>query len=171
MNPDLKNVHSYMRELALGALAHANWHVNYSHENRWTPELSVLQAAHAGELFIKARIAQEHPLLIFDQLPHRSVSAAGRLDFKDLFENGKTVQFFELPALLWAATGIALPDREHYVAFGKLRNAIQHFAPPQDVDVKAETHRFICSVLDPFITNVGGTSRSTATRTSSPTHI
>jgi hypothetical protein len=73
------------------------------------------------------------------------------LDFVDLFESGRTVQYFELPALLWAATGIEVPDREHYAAFGKLRNAIQHFAPPEAVDVHADTLRFIYGVIDPFI--------------------
>lgn len=60
-----ENVHEHMRGLGLGALAHANWHANRkSLENKYWSELSVLQASHAGELLIKARIAQEHPLLI-----------------------------------------------------------------------------------------------------------
>ena len=33
------------------------------------PELSVLQAAHAAEFLVKARIAEEHPLLVFERLP------------------------------------------------------------------------------------------------------
>jgi hypothetical protein len=151
MNPALRKVHENMRDLGLGALAHANWHANYAHDNRWTPELAVLQAAHAAELLIKARIAEEHPLLIFEQLPRQSQSPDGRLDFAALFESGRTVQYFELPALLWAATGIEIPDRGHYTVFGKLRNSIQHFAPPEGVDVHAETLRFIYGVIDPFI--------------------
>ena len=43
-----------MRALVLGALAHANWHANYmSFTNDYSPELSVVQTAHAGELLIK----------------------------------------------------------------------------------------------------------------------
>ena len=144
-----------MRDLGLGALAHANWHVNYSHDNRWTPELAVLQAAHAAELLIKARIAEEHPLLIFEKVPRHSQAPDGHLDFRDLFENGRTVEYAELPARLWAATGIDLPAREHYERFGKLRNAIQHFAPP-DQDVRDETRRFIYGVIDPFINHSWG---------------
>lgn len=61
-----------MLDLGLGALAHANRHAAYApmENHRW-PELSIIQAAHAAELLIKARIAQEHPLLIFEKLPSR----------------------------------------------------------------------------------------------------
>jgi len=150
LNPTLRDVHENMRDLGLGALAHANWHVNYSHDNRWTPELAALQAAHAAELLIKARIAEEHPLLIFERLPRQSHAPDGHLDFRDLFENGRALDYAELPARLWAATGIDLPERERYERFGRLRNAIQHFAPPHE-DVGNEVRQFIYGVIDPFI--------------------
>ncbi len=58
-----------IRDLGLGALAHANRLAAYAAtENSRAPDLSVLQAAHAAELFIKARIAQERPLLVFELL-------------------------------------------------------------------------------------------------------
>ena len=58
----INSIAAHMRALGLGALAHANWHANYmSFTNDYSPELSVVQAAHAGELLIKARIAaREH---------------------------------------------------------------------------------------------------------------
>lgn len=69
MNPALKDVWKHMLDLGLGALAHANRHAAYyDMENARWPDLSVIQAAHAAELIIKARIAEEHPLLIFEQL-------------------------------------------------------------------------------------------------------
>jgi hypothetical protein len=89
MNPALRKVHENIRGLGLGALAHANWHANYAHENRWTPELAVLQAAHAAELLIKARIAEEHPLLVFEKLPRQSQAPDGHLDFRD--QSGRPV--------------------------------------------------------------------------------
>src|SRR4029077_12809683 len=93
----VSDVWEHMRHLGLGALAHANRHAAYaSYENPRWPELSVLQAAHAAELLIKARIAQEHPLLIFDQLP-RSGSIGVTLDFDALFREGRTLQWPELP--------------------------------------------------------------------------
>lgn len=92
-----------MRELGLGALAHANNHAAYvnmeSEVARWS-DLSVLQAAHAAELLIKARIAQEHPLLIFEQLPRSGQAAGARLDMEDLFRQGRTIQWNDLPERL-----------------------------------------------------------------------
>ena len=70
MNPELESVYEHMLKLGLGALAHANYHSAYwAPENEEWGELSVLQAAHAAEILIKARIAQEHPLLIFEDFP------------------------------------------------------------------------------------------------------
>jgi hypothetical protein len=146
----LVRVHEHMLGLALGALAHANWHANYySMENEYWNELSVLQAVHAGEILIKARIAQEHPLLIFENLPKAKDDES--LSFRRLVEEGRTFQFTDLPDRLWATTGIRLPGLDRYRQFGRLRNAIQHFTVPLQVDVADETIRFIYEVIDPFI--------------------
>lgn len=150
MNPELRNVHANIRSLGLDALAHANWHAHYMHMNNSTPALSALQAAHAAELLIKARIAEEHPLLIFEQIPKASESASGLLDFKDLFRKGRTLDYADLPARLWAATGMKLPGLDLFSEFGRLRNAIQHFASP-GVDVSEEVTKFIYGVIDPLI--------------------
>lgn len=151
MNPALKGIWNNMQALGLGALAHANRHAAYAawENDRW-PYLAVLQAAHAAELLVKARIAQEHPLLIFDRLPKASEGSGGSLDLDDLFQKGRTVQWNDLPDRLWAATGISL-DRQAFEVFGKLRNAIQHFAQPPTVDPGGDALRFIFSVVDPFI--------------------
>jgi len=111
----------------------------------------VLQASHAAELVIKARIAQEHPLLIFEQLPKLSQVTGAKLDFDDLFQKGRTLQWSDLPDRLWATTGVTLPNRTAYDAFGKLRNGIQHFGPPAGVEPSTETLRFVFEVIDPFI--------------------
>lgn len=151
MDEELKGVHEHMRALGLGALTHANWHANYhSMDNPYWSELSVLQAAHAAEILIKARIAQEHPLLIFDQLPKPETQSQSSLALSHLIENGRTFQFSELPNRLWATTGITLPNIEQYQAFGRLRNSIQHFTIP-DRDVAADTINFIYGVIDRFI--------------------
>ena len=118
MNPALNEIWTHMRDLGLGALAHANRHAAYAAiENARCPELSILQAAHAAELLIKARIAQEHPLLIFEQLPHSSKSAKSMLDVQDLFRYGRTLQWTDLPERLWAATGIVIPNRERFDSY------------------------------------------------------
>lgn len=146
-----------MKGLGLGALAHANWHATtMSMENQWWSELSVLQAAHAGEILIKARIAAEHPLLIFDQMPKAPLAEADSLSLTHLVEAGRTYQFAELPDRLWATTGIRLPNVERYRRFGRLRNAIQHFTVPVGIDAGEEALRFIYDVIDPFINGCWG---------------
>jgi len=157
MNADLQGVWEHIRDLGLGALAHANRHAAYAAmENARWPDLSVLQAAHAAELLIKARIAQEHPLLIFDQLPRSTQVGGPHLDLSDLFRVGRTVQWSDLPERLWASTGLTLLNRERYDAFGKLRNGLQHFAPAHGIDPGEETLRFVFDVVDPFINQCWG---------------
>jgi hypothetical protein len=152
VNPVLKDVWQHMLDLGLGALAHANRHAAYSAmENPRWPELSVLQAAHAAELIVKARIAQEHPLLIFENLPRSTQAAGPHLDLEDLFKQGRTLQWSDLPERLWAATGIALPNRDVYDTFGRLRNGLQHFAPASGRHASDDTLQFVFQVIDPFI--------------------
>lgn len=156
METALKNVHVHMRSLGLGALTHANWHANYfSHDNEHWAELSVIQAAHAAEILIKARIAEEHPLLIFEQLPKPDGTTESLLNLEQLLENGRTFQYKDLPHRLWATTGIKLPNLELYQSFGRLRNAIQHFTSP-DWNVSDEAIEFIYGVVDPFINQCWG---------------
>ncbi len=144
------SIAAHMRALGLGALAHANWHANYwSYTNDYWPELSVLQAAHAGELLIKARIAEEHPLLIFERFPE--VSEDTILDSSLLAHEGRTVSYGDLPSRLLAAAGVSVPALARYGEFGRLRNSIQHFLPPTGMDFGIEAIHYIYSVLDPFI--------------------
>ena len=143
MNSALEGIWQYMRDLGLGALAHANRHAAYAAmENPRWPELSVLQAAHAAELLIKARIAQEHPLLIFEQLPRSTQVAGTHLDVEDLFKTGRTIQWSDLPERLWATTGILIPIEMCWY-FCKYRNSIQPLLAPGDRDVE----RPLCACL------------------------
>ena len=164
MNLALSDVWTHMRDLGLGALAHANRHAAYAAmENKRWPELSVLQAAHAAELLIKARIAEEHPLLVFEKLPRSTKSAGPMLDVQDLFRYGRTLQWADLPERLWAATGLVIPNQERFDSLGQLRNGLQHFAPPTAVDASEETLRFVFKVIDPFINDCWGLFAITST--------
>lgn len=146
-----------MLALGLGALAHANWHANYySPDSKHWSELSVIQAAHAGEILIKARIAEEHPLLIFEHLPKPDKSAETVLELAHLIEYGRTYQYADLPDRLWATTGFKPPNLERYRSFGRLRNSIQHFTSPNDRNLSRETLEFIFGVIDPFINECWG---------------
>ncbi len=151
VHPALKDVADHMRDLGLGALTHALRLSLYSDpDNPSWGDLSVLNGAHAAEILIKARIADEHPLLIFSQIPRSTQAGGPLLTFDDLFEKGQTIDFQDLPERLWAVTGQTLPNPEVYREFGRLRNAIQHFASPSN-DSSALTLEFVFKVLDPFI--------------------
>ena len=153
----LRSVHEHMLQLGLGALAHANWHAHFhSYDNEYWPQLSILQAAHAAEIFLKARIAQEHPLLIFEQFPRSTQVDEPLLSLAHLFEQGRTVQYAELPERLWATTGIRIANVDLYQQFGRLRNTIQHFAPPDNHDFSLEASRFIYGVVDLFMNQCWG---------------
>lgn len=146
-----------MLRLGLGALAHAHRHACYmSMENDRWPDLAVLQAAHAAEIIVKARIAQEHPLLLFDSLPTRKKAKSQRLELLDLVEHGRTIQWSELPERLWAAAGIELADEERFREFGKLRNTIQHFAAPEGLNLQEKVLRFTFGIVDPLLVECWG---------------
>ncbi len=151
MHPELRNVAEHMKDLGLGALTHAMRLSLYHDQNNphWG-ELSVLHGAHAAEILIKARIAAEHPLLIFAELPRTTQSGGQVLAFEDLIQKGRTIEFQDLPERLWATTGQQLFEPLVFRAFGRLRNAIQHFASPTG-NLSARTLEFVFKVLDPFL--------------------
>lgn len=151
MDRELKQVGDHMKELGLGALTHAMRLSLYSDPNNgyWS-DLSVLHGAHAAEILIKARIAAEHPLLIFSEIPRSTQTGTQLLAFQDLVQKGRTIDYQDLPERLWATTGQRLQDLEVFKEFGRLRNAIQHFASPQG-DASMRTLEFVFKVLDPFL--------------------
>lgn len=155
LNDELKTIAKNMRDLGLGALMHANRHAAYQDvaNDKWA-ELSVLQAAHAAEILIKAKIAEEHPLLIFESFPKVTDT---EISLEALFADGHTIEWSQLPSRLWATTGIHINNKDCFIYFGKLRNSIQHFgAVPKNISASLETLKFIYSVVDPFINQQWG---------------
>lgn len=143
-----------MKELGLAALSHANRIEPQT--DKWA-ELSILQVAHAMEILIKARIAEEHPLLIFDRLP-KPQKSQGReiideLTISKLSNEGRTIEWSSLLETLWAASNVKSIDIAEFNRFGNIRNCIQHFGiPPEDCPVSHLTSlRFIYHVIDPFL--------------------
>lgn len=152
MDIEIESVSQNILELGLGALAHANRHAAYYDENDKWEELSVLQAAHAAELLVKARIAQEHPLLIFVDFP--SVSNQETLSLSKLAEDGKTIGWSDLPKVFKPITGCDFIQEDCFKKFGKLRNSLQHlgvFSKRLTTSPSLETLKFIYSFIDPFI--------------------
>lgn len=150
---EIKQVHKDILELGLGALAHANYHASCANEanEKWA-ELSVLQAAHAAELLVKARIAQEHPLLLFSNFP--TVPDNETLSIDKLAKDGKTIEWSDLPKRFKAITGHNFKNSEVFQSFGRLRNSVQHFGiipNRKETSASLATLQFIYAFIDPFI--------------------
>jgi len=150
MHPETSEVAGHMQQFGLSVLGRAVYDTTFSEMMRpWAHALAVGHAAHGAEIILKARIAQEHPLLVFEQLP-KSNRAPGLLTVAELFEYGRTVAYNELPERLWASTGIRLSKTREFIEFGKLRNKIIHFAVPE-TDLAGETLRFVFEVMEPAV--------------------
>jgi hypothetical protein len=153
MHAGLKNIPERILDVAIGALTQANQHAVYYDPgmDHWT-DMSVLNAAMAGELFLKAIIAKEHPLLIFRDLFQLDDPVNDDLKIEHIIEKGKTYSFEHLPKLFWVSTGERLPDRDSFEKLRKARNAIQHFcSPPEPVNLRHLALEFLYKNVDPLI--------------------
>jgi len=152
VNEALRGIPDRILDLATGALAQANMHAAFADpgSEHW-PQMSILNAAHAGELFLKAIIASEHPLLIFKDLPTLDDKQADELDLQMLLKRGQTHDFAKLPQVLWATAGIRIPNADCYERLRLARNAIQHFCEPDEGDLRGLSLEFIYSIIDPLI--------------------
>ena len=121
--------------------------------------MCVVHAAHAAEILLKARIAQEHPLLIFSKLP-KADPQKDTLTLIDLIESGRTLSYEELPDQLWATTGIRIEIEQinQYREFGRLRNQIIHFSMPNAERLDELTLHYSLEVLDPLVESFWGKS-------------
>ena len=148
----LREIPSRILGLARASLMQANMHAGFMDPgNEHWPLMSVLNAAHAGELFIKAIIATEHPLLIFKDIPGLDDSSATDLDLPTLLKRGRTHDFDKLPQVLWATTGIRIPEPICYERLRRYRNSVQHFCPPEDDDASNLALEFVYGIIDPLI--------------------
>jgi hypothetical protein len=158
MHEDLKNIPERILEVAIGALTQANQHAVYYDPgmDHWT-DISILNAATAGELFLKAIVAREHPLLIFRDLFQLDDPLNEDLKIGHIIQRGRTYNFEHLPKLLWVSTGERLPDVDNFDKLRKARNAIQHFCSPADAgDLRRLALEFLYKNIDPLINRYFG---------------
>ena len=158
MNPETKQVSQHMKEFGLHILGRAIYDATFNEMMRpFAHMLSVVHAAHGAEILIKARIAEEHPLLIFKSYP-KSNTTKDVLSIKELFKYGRTLMYSELPEVLWAATGYRIKELDRYLKFGELRNIIVHFSADPDCEASTETLKFALEVLDHIVQDFWGES-------------
>jgi hypothetical protein len=92
--------------------------------------MSVVHIAHGAELVIKSRIAEEHSLLIFSNIPKSNSLTNEKLGLADLLNDGHSIMYSELPDRLWQTTGYKIKNLELNKKFGKIRNQIIHLGVP-----------------------------------------
>lgn len=152
MNEQLRQIPDRILGLAIAALTQANTHAVFQDPgNEHWPLMSVLKAAHAGELFLKAIIANEHPLLIFKDVAGLDDSRTDEPDIPTLLTRGRTHDFEKLPHVLFKTTGTRIPNMGCYERLRRARNAIQHFCPPDGDDLSQLSLEFIYTIIDPLI--------------------
>ncbi len=150
MHYSLIGISTRILGLATDALTRANTDAVYFDRGReHRLSLAPLAAAHAGELLLKALIAKEHPLLLFKNIGEKATN--DEIDLEWLLKNGRTHDFSRLPSILWAASGIELPDVNSFRRIAELRNQVQHFLDVRDADVQFECLKFIYSNVDPML--------------------
>jgi hypothetical protein len=146
-----------MREFGLYVVGQCLEHATFAEMgNPYFHAIAAVQAAHGSEIIIKARIAQEHPLLIFSALPKAPADNDKLLNIEDLLSKGRTASYFELPDLLWATTGYRIPEIERYIEFGKLRNMLQHLSRPSNVELGDRTIEYVFKVIEPMVSDFWG---------------
>lgn len=147
---DLHDVAAHMRDFGLCLLGRAVADATCSEMMRQYAHASaVTMAGQAAEIIIKAKISDTSPLLVFAKLP-ASPQTDRELTVEDLFDSGRSHMFDELPNLLWAVTGIRVPNLAEYRNFGKLRNTIMHFAVPEE-ELADSTLSFAVNVMEPMV--------------------
>ncbi|EKU97601.1 hypothetical protein Lepto7375DRAFT_6806 [Leptolyngbya sp. PCC 7375] len=119
----------------------------------------VVHTAQAAEILLKARIAEEHPLLIFSKFPKQE-NTDDLLTLLDLLEKGRTLTYEELPDRLWATTGIKLEKEKlaKYREFGRIRNQIVHLSMTSTQEPDVLTLSYVVEVLDPLVESFWGKS-------------
>lgn len=139
------------------ALAQANMHAVFLDPgNEHWGNMSVLNAAHAGELVMKAAIATAHPLLIFQNIFEFDDSSNEEIGLERLLAKAKTHDFQHLPKIMWAVLKDRIPDTESFEKIRKMRNAVQHFYHPAGLDNYGNAARnisldFIYKNIDPIL--------------------
>src|SRR5205085_10512721 len=121
MKPDLKlELTEHMKDFGLHMIARGIVNATFTEQlNPYAHAMSIVHVAHGTEIIFKARITEEHPLLIFSKVPKSSQLVNDSLAILDLLEEGQTFMYSELPERLWACTGYKLPNVDLYNKFGK----------------------------------------------------
>ena len=116
--------------------------IPYSHAT------GIIHIAHGFEILIKARIVEEHPLLIFEKILRNEKIKESELEFNDILNNGHTIDYKKLPYQLWATTGYKIENQDLYKEFGNIRNQIIHFSIPKNIILPEKAIRYAFELVE-----------------------
>lgn len=146
---DRQRMANQMRDFGLYMVAKGIVNATFSElGSPYNHAMGVVHVANGFEILIKARIVEEHPLLVFDKIPKQKSIADSNIKFGDLLEHGQTIMYSELPERLWATTGYKIEPIKLYNDFGKIRNQIIHFAVPEDTSLSDLTLNFTFQIIE-----------------------
>lgn len=149
MRANLDKIPEHMKYFSFNLLGSALYNTLSEYGRPFANSLSVINAAQGAEILIKARIMEEHPLLIFKKYPPKREIDTD-LDFNTLYEHGRSYSYSELPYILLVTTRYKIKNEDEFQEYGKLRNGLIHLASP-DIDYSEKTLKFIFKVLDQMI--------------------
>lgn len=152
-------LHNIPRKMRLtGMLVFRNGFLNACYGEKF---LCVIQVAHAAEILLKARIAQENLLSIFLRPSEINLkNNLTQLEWLELVEEKHTIKYSYLPNKLKEVTGINIDIErcEQYKKFGRLRNALVHLGWPTKQALDEVTIRYSLELLDPLVESFWGRS-------------
>ena len=151
-----KGISFSMRNYALSIIARSLLEIFKEDKMPYAHATSVINIAHSFEILIKSKIVEEHPLLIFDKLSNNEKIKSKELDFDDLLENGRTIEYSKLPYRLWATTNYKIKEIELYNSFGKIRNQIIHFHIPMDLSLSELSFKYAFKIVEACINDWWG---------------
>jgi hypothetical protein len=148
---DKQRIANQMKDFGLSMVAKGIVNATFSeHGNPYSHAMGLVNVANGFEILIKAKIVEEHPLLVFNKIPKETHLTDGNIKFDDLLEHGQTIMYSELPERLWATTGYKIEPINLFNEFGKIRNQIIHFAIPQ-IALNDITLKFTFKVIEKAI--------------------
>ena len=145
---DRQKMANQMRDFGLFMVAKGVVNATFSEVGSpYSHAMGLVHVANGFEILIKAKIVEEHPLLVFSKIPKETNITNGNIKFEDLLEHGQTIMYSELPDRLWAATGYKIEPIKLYNEFGKIRNQIIHFAVPE-ISLSEITLQFAYTIIE-----------------------
>lgn len=139
-------------KIAEGALSQANTHLTYLDPGaeHWD-FISIVNAGHSAELFIKAAIATVAPEKIF-QNPESVVDDNGSFDISKLTTvKPKTIEVSKLPHIYKECFENLPFDEKLYREFLTLRNSVLHLYVDTNQQYSGQAAKLVFKVIDPLI--------------------